>query len=259
MFSRIKYPDGQISAKSENVSEFFTEVRERINSYEDLFYVRSIADVIELSGGTCSLFIPCMFGQRSDRRFSKGQSFDLKLICDVINSCNFSSVTILDPHSDVCMALINRSLKITSLIYVREAMLQIQANKAAGDATKLVLVSPDAGAYKKVFEYGQTLSLSVTAANKHRDLKGNIDLVFVGDVKDRDCLIVDDYCDGGRTFVTLATKLKEQGARKVYLYITHGLFSNGFNDLYTVVDHIYCTNSIYDLPKGDFLTQFKVI
>src|SRR5262245_17202208 len=96
VFERIRYPDGQIGAKFNGptvtgLPEYI--IKERINSYEDLFYVRSIADVIHNNvytlGGRNSfkLFIPCLFGQRSDRRFDKFQSFDLKLIADVINAC----------------------------------------------------------------------------------------------------------------------------------------------------------------------------
>ena len=78
------------------------------------------------------------------------------------------------------------------------------------------------------------------------------------DVKNRNCLIVDDLADGGRTFKLLATELKLQGARKVYLYVTHGQFHFGFEELKESIDHIYCTNSYKEI-EDDFVTQFKVI
>ncbi len=294
-FERIRYPDGQIGAKyvgstprvdmgvDIRVSGPFN-IEERINSYEDLFYIRSIADVIKHSGrGTSNyrLFIPCLFGQRSDRRFDDLQSFDLKLIAEVINSCGFGNIEILDPHSDVALCLINNSRKRSSLEYVEKAIKHYHDVNAAlhNGSEDPILVSPDAGAYKKVFEYGEKLKLEVVAAVKHRDKEGNVDLRFIGDVKNKPCFIVDDLCDGGYTFLVLAKALREQGAREVYLYVSHGIFSKGFKELHKVIDHIYCTNSVKDIDvaaiegsivqssvekfvqivPNDYVTQFKVI
>lgn len=287
-FERIRYPDGQISAKyigpkprvemghDIRIAGPYT-IEERINSYEDLFYIRSIANVLNYSGRGASnykLFIPCMFGQRSDRRFDDMQSFDLKIIADIINSCGFGNVEILDPHSDVTLALISNSHKISSFEYVKKAIDHYHSVNAAlhNYSVDPILVSPDAGAYKKVFDYGEKLGLEVVAAVKHRNKEGKVDLKFIGDVKDKTCFIVDDLCDGGRTFIILAKSLRTQGAREVYLYVTHGIFSNGLDQLSDEIDHVYCTNSVMDIENynyittqsyavkpTDYITQFKVI
>ena len=264
-FERIRYPDGQISAKF--IPPLQEEhIKERINSYEDLFYIRAIADALPMNSKRFNLFIPCMFGQRSDRRFAKFQSFDLKLITDVINECKFGKVMVFDPHSDVTMALINNSEKLSSFEYVQKAVFDLYNKLVEKD--NLLLVSPDAGAYKKVFEYGEKLNLPVVAAVKHRDIEGKISLTFMGDVENKHCLILDDLCDGGYTFELLAKALKDHKARKVYLYVSHGIFSKGFKKLAEVIDHIYCTNSVKDLDMRDigrdeglydYITQYEVI
>jgi ribose-phosphate pyrophosphokinase len=262
-FEKVRYPDGQISAKLVSANDPSEIVSTRINSYEDLFYLRSIAEILQYKNIETSAFIPCLFGQRSDRRFIETQSFDLKVIAEVINSCHFTTVSVLDPHSDVCLALINNSFKLTSFNFVTNAVENIKSDN-------LVLVSPDAGAYKKVFTYGSKLDLPVVAANKYRSLSGEINMVFVGDVKDKDCLIVDDLCDGGYTFTVLSQKLKEQGARDVYLYVTHGYFSKGFDQLKENITRIFCTNSVKDISNdyhdgnhmkslNNFVHQFKVV
>lgn len=284
-FERIRYPDGQIGAKyiGPKTDEDMYVIKERINSYEDLFYIRSIADVIKFAGPNNTrlyrLMIPCMFGQRSDRRFSTFQSFDLKLITDIINECEFGKVSILDPHSDVTLALINNSEKISSFEYVEKAIKHYHDWNAAyhNGSVDPILVSPDAGAYKKVFEYGEKLRLPVVGAVKYRDKEGNVSLQFVGDVKDKVCFIVDDLCDGGYTFIVLTKALKEQGAREVYLYISHGIFSKGLWPLFEAgISRVYCTNSVKDHDRTaikprtsdsmddfqtipDYLIQFKVI
>ena len=276
MFERIKYPDGQIGAKMVKPEGSSPDhfIRERITNYEDLMYVRSIADTLDHNNiKGWKLFIPCLFGQRSDKRFTDSQSSDLKMIANVINECNFDEVHILDPHSDVTMYAINKSRKVSSLDYVEMSVADLISKGL--DINNLLLISPDAGAYKKVFEYGEKLNLPVMAAVKHRDLDGKINLVFTGGVHERDCLIVDDLCDGGYTFELLGKALKDHGAKNVYLYVSHGIFSKGFSKLHETIDHIYCTNSIKDLPQWqqqdeqifitnkdprvDYVTQFKVI
>lgn len=264
-FERIRYPDGQISAKLvESGATDSCSIRERINSYEDLMYIRAIGQILDKQLIFKNLYIPCLFGQRSDRQFAVNQSFDLKLIAEIINSCNFNNVQILDPHSDVSLALINNSEKLSSFDFVRQTCLAI----TGGYWENFVLVSPDAGAYKKVFEYGEKLNLPVVGAMKHRTGDGKISMVFAGDLlTGKHCLIVDDLCDGGATFLALATKLREYGAEKVYLYVTHGIFSKKYEELKKVIDHIYCTNSVRDIEGydnspsliTDYITQYKVM
>jgi ribose-phosphate pyrophosphokinase len=255
-YERIKYPDGQISAKITDLKN--PEIFERINSYEDLMFVVLLAEAVKHHCGRniCSLFIPCLFGQRSDRRFDMLQSYDLKIIAEIINSCNFRKVAILDLHSDVALALINNSSKISSREYVSKSLYEL--DKVHGsDVNDIVLVSPDAGAYKKVFEYGQEFNLPVVAAVKHRNKDGVVDLRFIGDVRGKECLIVDDLLDGGYTFHLLGEQLKAQGASRVYLYVTHAYFNKGI-DFTPHIDHFFCTNSVKDItdPK---VTQYKVI
>lgn len=262
-FEKIKYPDGQISAKCiEPVGTYEGGIIcERINTYEDLFYIIAIADIIRYNGWKgWELMIPCMFGQRSDRRFTEFQSFDLKLITDVINKCEFEKVTIFDPHSDICVDLIDKCRKMSPYDFVHGSIADIEEKNQVlgGYDGELLLVSPDAGAYKKVFEFGEKLKLPVMGAMKHRDSAGKIDLMFTHDVEGKDCLIVDDLCDGGYTFELLGKALKEHKARKVYLYVSHGIFSKGFDKLKEVIDHVYCTNSVKDITD-DFVTQYKIV
>lgn len=245
----IRYPDSQINIKVDGGQA--TEIKMRINSYEDLFILKSLKEVSDYTyNKNNSLFIPCLFGQRSDRRFQENESFGLKIICDFINSMNFDRVKIFDSHSDVSLALINKSQKVSSFSFVEDTINLIGKDD-------LMLVSPDAGAYKKVFSYSDLLKLPLVAANKFRDLTGNVTLSILGDVKDKKCLIIDDLLDGGYTFHLLAKQLKEQGASKVYLYVSHSYFNKGV-DFSEYIDGFYCTNSVKDIIDTK-VTQFKII
>lgn len=249
-YSKTKYPDGQISVSITN-HDWPYIIKERINSYEDLIYVISIAEALRHNQiYNYHLEIPCLFAQRSDRRFKEFNSFDLKIVTDIINQANFKSVKIFDPHSYVSIALINYASALLPTEYVQKSIELIAS-------TNLVLVSPDAGAYKKVYDYGDKFKFPVVAASKHRDLHGKIDLQVSGDVNGKDCLIIDDFLDGGYTFIILSNKLKQLGANTVNLYISHAYFSKGV-EFVEGIDRFFCTNSVKDIEHKK-ITQFKII
>ncbi|MEI8631794.1 phosphoribosyltransferase family protein [Vibrio sp. PP-XX7] len=82
-------------------------------------------------------------------------------------------------------------------------------------------------------------------AQKLRNLKTGeiIKTEVLGDVKGKKVLIADDICDGGRTFVELAKVLKSEGATEISLFVTHGIFSKGFEVFAGLIDVIYTTDS----------------
>ncbi len=115
-------------------------------------------------------------------------------------------------------------------------------------------VSPDAGANKKTMELSKYFNHSnFLRADKNRNLHtGEILETVVYGVIPPEVIIADDICDGGRTFIELAKVLKAKGAKKVYLYVTHGIFSKGTKPLLDAgIDTIFTTNAYYDtLPGG---------
>ncbi|MFK7814254.1 MAG: phosphoribosyltransferase family protein [Maribacter sp.] len=246
-----KFKDGQVAAKI--LEEDNLEVHIRGNSYEDLFTIAAIKEAWDAENNmnktaTATLTIYCLIGQRSDRRFNTKESFDLKVIANFINSMGFDKVEILHPHSPISLALIENANKLSHFPYVKKAF------EAIGNP---ILVSPDAGAYKTTHEIAEKLSADLVPSNKVR-VNGIPQISIQGDVKDKDCLIVDDLADGGRTFKFLAEELKNQGAAKVFLYVTHAQFNYGFDELKETIDHVYCTNSYKDI-EDEFVTQYKVI
>ena len=246
-----RFKDGQVAARI--LEEGDLEVKIRGNSYEDLFSIAAIkeawdADNCLNKSTTATLTIYCLIGQRSDRRFNPKESFDLKVIANFINGMKFDKVQIFHPHSSISLALIENSNKLSHFPYVKKTF------ETIGNP---VLVSPDAGAYKTTHETAEKLGADLVPSNKVR-VGGAPEISIQGEVVGKDCLIVDDLADGGRTFKFLAEALKKQGASKVYLYVTHAQFNYGFEELMETIDHVYCTNSYRDIDDG-FVTQFKVI
>jgi ribose-phosphate pyrophosphokinase len=246
-----KFHDGQVASKIVENGDLTIKIRG--NSYEDLFATASIKEAWDAANtmdksAVSTLTIYCLIGQRSDRRFNENESFDLKVISNFINVMSFDKVQILHPHSPISLALINNSEKISHFSFVE---------KAFNSIGNPVLISPDAGAYKATHDIAETLNADLIPSNKVR-VNGSPIISIQGDVGGKECLIVDDLADGGRTFKYLAEELKKQGASKVFLYVTHSQFNYGFDELKESIDHIYCTNSYKEIDN-DFVTQYKVV
>lgn len=245
-----KFKDNQVASKILDKGDLHVKIRG--NTYEDLFTAASVKEawdaILDHKNNISILTIYCLIGQRSDRRFYENESFDLKVIAKFINAMNFNKVEILHPHSSVALALIDNSIELNPFDYVEKAYQKI------GNP---VLVSPDAGAYKTTHEIAEKLNADIIPSNKVR-VDGIPKIKIQGDVHQKDCLIVDDLADGGRTFKLLADELKIMGAKHVFLYVTHAQFNYGFNELKESINHVFCTNSYKDIDD-DFVTQFKVV
>lgn len=188
---------------------------------------------------------------RADRVFQKGQPLPSKVFADILNSFGFSKVFIYDPHSDVTSALINNVEVVTQTELLRNKVTEISQN-----LPNFKLCAPDLGATKKIFDSVMMLGHEdYIQAVKIRDVKtGNIvkcDLTV--DKVEGNILILDDICDGAASFKFLAQKLKEKGADKVGLFVTHGIFSKGLEVLEKDVDFIWCSNII-----GNYINEQDV-
>ena len=162
------------------------------------------------------LKMPYIPNARMDRVKNKDEVFTLKYFAEFINSLNFDKVIVRDPHSYVSLALIN-NIECENI-----------GDKIKSLATKLlintndIIFYPDEGACKR---YSDILGHSNAFGIKKRDFRtGEIKgLDVMGDIpKEKfNVLIIDDICSYGGTFYHSAKKLKELGADKIYLYVTH--------------------------------------
>lgn len=129
------------------------------------------------------------------------------------------------------------------------------------------LISIDAGASKKIGELGEFLysngwtNFSIIQCNKKRNVSnGNIEgfEVFSDDLHGLPCFISDDICDGGASFIHAAKALKEKNAGDLYLFVSHGIFSKGFDELKQYYCKIFTTNSFKDVfDETGLVKQFK--
>lgn len=205
--------------------------------------IRGINPLVRLS-----VYIPYMPYARQDRRCESGEAHSLRVFTSIINSQRYDQIIVEDPHSDVVEALFPTGV----LNIIPQAVLLHRTLQVANfDSSAIVLVAPDGGALKKIYKCAEYIGTGeVVCAEKMRDTKTGeiIGTKFPEcDMIDKDVLIVDDICDGGRTFVELAKVIRKQNPdiSSLNLYVTHGIFSQGFGQLYQYFDNIFCSNKIY--------------
>ncbi len=273
-----RFPDGQQSVNLSEADLSFIEgsevtIKSRFNGFKDLELIICANKALREAGASkVNLFVPYFLGARSDRKFAEGGVNYLKeVVCPLINLQKFDSVTVFDPHSDVLEACLNNFKKVDNVELVRFALTELYGKdqlKSGVDQfeylkNKVCLVSPDAGALKKVFHVAESIGYAndIVISAKHRDLAtGKIthtEVPLSNTNPGQDFVIIDDICDGGRTFIEIAKVIKSHVWRgddyftgKIYLIVSHGIFSAGFDDLGDYFDGIFCTNSVRDFPKA---------
>jgi ribose-phosphate pyrophosphokinase len=230
------FPDGQPHVVVENIEEG-DEVRVicSMTSSDKLLQLLETANALENRFAKKKiLVIPYLMGARYDRLMQAGDSIDLKVVAQLINSLQFEKVFLLDVHSDVATVLINNAINITN-----------QELVAAYAQENAVLICPDAGAAKKVgnyFNWNDRLK-EIVYCSKNRDLatgKLSLEVLEPQACENRNCVIIDDICDGGATFLAVAAQIKP---KHLTLIVTHGLFSKGFQDLEKTFDEILTSDS----------------
>jgi len=270
-FKTIFFPDGQPHIKIDVTSCSVLNKKEpvvvitRISSANDLLMLLLVKNTLDSLGfEQVALKISYLMAARMDRIMLEGEPFSLEVVSQVLNQAGFYKVEIFDPHSPVSTNKINNAVAVNNHQFVQHAIEHYKKNKF-DDSSTFTLVSPDAGALKKIYAVATaTGGLPVVECKKVRDVKSGVlsgFTVFAEDLSGKTCFIIDDICDGGGTFIGIAAALKNLGAERIILVVSHGIFSKGFHLKH--VDEIYCTNSfktfegtagnVHVLPVLDYL------
>lgn len=275
-YSSFKFSGGEVQVKGQlidpdNRTDWKFEWPGRCKLARIVAHIRSSDDLMELLLLTdavrryytkrgcynlpIDLELPYLPYARQDRVCVEGEAFSLKVFCDIINAQKYRSVKIWDCHSDVGLALLDNVVHKEQWEFLWDRQSHFY---------KSILVSPDAGAMKKAMKVAQKLKLPLVMAEKIRNpVNGEIVSTKVHipfeHYQGKRYVIIDDICDGGRTFIELAKELQVYQPRQVDLYVTHGIFSKGFEVFKgtgptPLINHIYVANSwVDDVPS--FVTK----
>ncbi|WP_047788487.1 ribose-phosphate diphosphokinase [Tenacibaculum mesophilum] len=239
-------PHIKIISELENVSE--VTITHRIQSFNDIGTLLLATNALKNMGiAKLHVVLPYFPAARQDRLMISGEPLSIKVYADIINAQNFKSVTVFDPHSEVTPALLNNCKVIDNHKFIELVTQQLSED--------LTLISPDGGALKKIYKVAAYLqNYEVVECSKSRNVKtGQLTgfKVYADDLQGKDCLIVDDICDGGGTFLGLAKELKAKNAGNLYLTISHGIFSKGFDELEKHFTKIFTTDSFKTIENDN--------
>lgn len=271
-FQRFKFPGGEEHIKIQEVPlqnkiKIVADMKSSSDVMTTLLATDALRGIYGPSVGI-DLITPYLPYARQDRRMVPGEPLSIKVMANILNAQRYAKVTVFDPHSDVGTALVdnvevvnNHRLVATAIGLIMERNMIAQTSPIGPEIQvtnfndKMRLISPDAGAEKKVFKLSSFLNLKtehVLYASKRRSVETGqiLETKLEADVTDKICIIVDDIIDGGRTFTELAALLKQKGAAKVYLIISHGIFSAGLDGLKKDIDAIYISDSIHRINDG---------
>jgi ribose-phosphate pyrophosphokinase len=233
-----KFPGGEIRVKINEPVYEEARIEAMLLNSDDVMTLVMLTDALrELEVEKIRLTMPYIPYARQDRVCNPGEALSIRAFADIINSLNFASVVVFDPHSEVSSALIKRSIVTprSQLMRQHEAVYNWIC-KGGWDTNPIYLVSPDAGSVKKSYEIAKVFPqfTGIIFAEKVRDVSsGNIVKTIVhnvpADINKAKLLICDDICDGGRTFIELANWFSDNHytPQEINLYVTHGIFSKG--------------------------------
>ena len=182
----------------------------------DLIELLFVKKRLDQNNVSCTLWISYMPYSRMDRKI-EGDLFTLKYICEFINSLNFQNVYVVEPHSSKTLELLNNSIAVyPALDWLPNVMNNL------GFTSNDRIVFPDKGAALRYENAGYD---NICVFDKTRNPQsGRIENMSLkkGDIpKGARCIIVDDLCSGGGTFLKAAEILKQMGASQIYLLVTH--------------------------------------
>jgi len=221
-------------------------IKARLQSGNDIMQLIMVADAMfnRYEDTKGSITIPYMPYARQDRYCADGQCFGANRVAKVLSAIRQEHLTTYDLHSDVAK---NELVSYFCVNIISQASI-FRDHKVLRDLLKTHhVVAPDKGAHFKascVNSVGSDSQPVIVFDKERCPITGVIKgFTCPVDTVSGDCLIVDDICDGGGTFIGVAKELKARGAKSVSLYVTHGIFSKGFDIFTGIIDHIYTTDS----------------
>jgi ribose-phosphate pyrophosphokinase len=201
------------------------------------------------SAKTINAVIPYFGWARQDRKDKPRVSLGAKLVADLLMSAGIDRVITMDLHADQIQGFFN--VPVDHLYASGVIIPYLQSLKL----DNLVIASPDMGGSKRANTYAKYLGCPLVLCNKTR-ARANVvaSMQIIGDVKDKNVIIVDDMVDTAGTITKAADIMKEAGAKSVRACASHCVMSGPATQrvIDSALDEIVFTNSIpytKDCPK----------
>lgn len=208
-----------------------------------------------------TVVMPMLYEGRQHRRTAR-ESLDCALALQELAGMGVSNIITFDAHD----ARVQNAIPLTGFDDVQTTYQMLKAlTKAVPDISfdkeNTIVISPDEGGMHRCMYYSSVLGIDLGMFYKRRNYSVVVngknpieEHVYLGkSVKGKDVLVVDDMISSGESVLDLGKKLKEQGAKRIFIFTAFGLFCNGlekFDEAYKKgeIDKVFTTNLIYRLP-----------
>jgi ribose-phosphate pyrophosphokinase len=205
--------------------------------------------LLSSSAETVSFVLPNLLYSRKDWKDRSHVPISARAVASSI-SPGLKRIITMDLHSASIQGFYPESMPLDNLPGYPTVISHIKNNPFYfGELKKIVIVTPDVGGAKRAANFAKHAGSEypIAIVDKRRDpITGETkSMNLVGDVENKDCLIFDDIIDSGGTLCDAAALLKTKGARKVYCYATHGLFTTGRENLCYCFDKVMTSNTYY--------------
>lgn len=209
-----------------------------------------------------NVIMPFLYEGRQHKR-SNRESLDCATALQELVSMGVENIITFDAHDPrVQNAIPLKGFETVQPIYqFIKSLLKAEKNLQI-DSDHMMVISPDEGGMKRAIFFANVLGLDMGMFYKRRDytqiINGRNPIVaheFLGtDIEGKDVVIIDDMISSGESMLDVAKELKRRKARKVFIFSTFGLFTNGlskFDEYYDngLIDRIFTTNLVYQTPE----------
>jgi ribose-phosphate pyrophosphokinase len=251
------FSDGEINVVFEESirGEIIVLVAQAQLPYHNLFELFVAIDAARrASAKEIICVIPYLPHSRQERKDDTRSAISSRLIADFLEHAGADRVITLDMHSTAIMGFYKIPIDHLSMhnIYIQH----IQENF---DLKNVCLCSPDFGGLKRIKAYKSVLHCDMAVIHKERLSPNQVNsMEIIGDVAGKDVIIVDDMIDTGGTILKASEILKQQGAKSVNAYCTHGVLSDNAsgNIEKSGVDLLYISDTV---PQIKLPSKIKVL
>jgi ribose-phosphate pyrophosphokinase len=218
--------------------EVFVEIHENVRG-EDVFVIQPTSypandNLMELlvtldalrraSAERVTAVIPYYGYARQDRKTAPRTPITAKLVANLIHQAGASRVLTLDLHSGQIQGFFDIPL---DNLYGQPVFVEDIKSRYDGYSGPMI-ISPDVGGVVRARAIAKRLNTELAIIDKRRERAGVSEVMnIIGDVKDRDCILVDDIVDSAGTLCNASVALMNAGAKSVSAYVTHGVLSGG--------------------------------
>jgi len=215
--------------------EVYVEINENIRG-NSIFVVQSTSNpandnLMELlicidalrrsSAKSITAVIPYFGYARQDRKVAPRTAISAKLVSNLITNAGANRILSVDLHAGQIQGFFD--IPVDNLFSTPIFAKHI---KSKMKLSNLIFVAPDVGGVERTRALSRRINSSIAIIDKRRPAPGKSEVMnIVGNVKNKNCIIVDDIIDSGGTIVNAASALKSKGAKDVYVYITHAVLS----------------------------------